>query len=442
MTRSISRGLIFTALSLSVLATGAVSAQAETQPVRELGLESKWYVSPFIGQLNYEGDEEVKDGFLFGARLGYDYSEWWSIEGGLYIAPKLDENFRNSYGKRISRLEETAGEGVHDAAAFGVFIEGLFHFTRWERLDPYLSLGGGITYYTEELEYGQSDPALRVGGGVMYHFNDEWSVRVDGRTFVAGRDTEANAIIDAGVVWTWGARVPRKLVAVAGPDDTDGDGLADETERGIGTDPYNPDTDGDGLTDGEEVLTYGTDPKNPDSDWDALKDGPEVKTHGTNPLKRDTDDGGVADGHEVIEDRTDPLDGRDDLIMFELNINFDYDKAVIKPRYFDELDIIAKVLKRHEKATARIEGHADKTRKSDAEYNRKLSQRRAESVLKYLSDVGGIDASRLTAVGYGFSRPKAPNDPAKGNPANRRVEVYIRKDGTPTGKAGAGSEKK
>ena len=52
MTISISRGLIFTALSLSVLATGAVSAQAETQPVRELGLESKWYVSPFIGQLN------------------------------------------------------------------------------------------------------------------------------------------------------------------------------------------------------------------------------------------------------------------------------------------------------------------------------------------------------------------------------------------------------
>ena len=62
-------------------------------------------------------------------------------------------------------------------------------------------------------------------------------------------------------------------------------------------------------------------------------------------------------------------------------------------------------------------------------HNRKLSKERASAVLQYLVDHGGIAASRMAAFGYGFDRPKAANDPLNGNPANRRVEVYIRKSG-------------
>ncbi|MDP6524726.1 MAG: OmpA family protein [Kiritimatiellia bacterium] len=394
----------------------------------EEGIEARWYVSPGLGAMQYEGDEEVEDGLLLTARIGYDYSEWWSFEGGFFIAPKLDENFRNSYGEKISRLEESAGEGVHDTYALGLFVDALFHFTRWERLDPYLTLGGGITTYGEDLGNGKTDAAVRAGGGVMYHFNDEWAVRLDGRTFIAGADTEANAIIDAGVVWTWGARVPEDYRAVGGPSDRDGDGLSDaeEVDR-YGTDPDNPDTDGDGLTDGQEVLKYKTDPLNPDTDWDGLTDGKdEVLKYGTDPTKRDTDNGGVADGHEVVEDKTNPLDGSDDLMLFELNIKFDYDKAVLKPEYFKQLDTIGKVLGRNPKSTARIEGHADRAKGSKADYNKELSQRRAQSVLNYLADAAAIDKGRMKAVGYGFERPKAPNDPERGNPDNRRVEIYIR----------------
>lgn len=65
--------------------------------------------------------------------------------------------------------------------------------------------------------------------------------------------------------------------------DSDGDGLSDEAERLLGTDPFNPDTDGDGLTDYEEVCIYGTDPLNPDTDGDGFLDGEEVM-HGYNPL--------------------------------------------------------------------------------------------------------------------------------------------------------------
>lgn len=83
------------------------------------------------------------------------------------------------------------------------------------------------------------------------------------------------------------------------PLDSDNDGLTDEQELVLGTDPYNPDTDGDALNDGQEVNTYGTDPLNPDTDADGLTDGQEVFFHGTMPLNPDTDTDSVGDGIEV-----------------------------------------------------------------------------------------------------------------------------------------------
>lgn len=64
--------------------------------------------------------------------------------------------------------------------------------------------------------------------------------------------------------------------------DSDGDGLSDQREQVLGTDPHNPDTDGDGLTDYEEVVVFGTDPLNPDTDGDGYRDGDEVR-NGYNP---------------------------------------------------------------------------------------------------------------------------------------------------------------
>jgi hypothetical protein len=67
-----------------------------------------------------------------------------------------------------------------------------------------------------------------------------------------------------------------------GAADTDGDGLTNDQELKLGTNPKNADTDGDGLTDGEEALTYHTDPLKADTDGDGYSDGTEVKT-GYNP---------------------------------------------------------------------------------------------------------------------------------------------------------------
>lgn len=67
------------------------------------------------------------------------------------------------------------------------------------------------------------------------------------------------------------------------PLDSDGDGLTDEDEAGLGTEPLTADTDGDGLLDNEEVRIYKSDPLNSDTDNDSFKDGDEVKA-GYNPI--------------------------------------------------------------------------------------------------------------------------------------------------------------
>ena len=80
--------------------------------------------------------------------------------------------------------------------------------------------------------------------------------------------------------------------------DTDGDGLTDDEEIVLGTDPTNPDTDGDDLFDGTEVdMAAGSgcpDPLDPDSDDDGLSDGEEVAL-ATDPCNPDTDGDGLAD---------------------------------------------------------------------------------------------------------------------------------------------------
>ena len=249
-------------------------------------------------------------------------------------------------------------------------------------------LGGALDRSTRRIRPTRTtqprELVLQAGGGLFFHFNDAWALRGDFRTGIAGGDTEFNSHLQRGRELPLRRGVPPAYTVTGGEIDSDGDGLLDSEEVKIGTDPYNPDTDEDGLSDGEEVKMYKTDPLNPDTDWDGLKDGAEVLTYKTNPLDRDTDKGGVADGHEVIEDNTNPLDPKDDLQLFTLNIEFDYDKAVLRPQYFDELDVIVKVLQRDPGATARVEGHADKRKTSKHDYNIRLSERRAKAVVDYL----------------------------------------------------------
>lgn len=381
--------------------------------------ESPWVGSVGLGHINFEGDEEVEDSQFLALKLGYYFNANWAVQYGIDYM-QLDA--------REFPAEEERYKLDGDIWGLRLSVEALYHLRNTKDLhfDPYLSLGTGAFLWEESLGSGTFEPMLTVGGGMFYHFNDAWGVHADIRTMVASTETEGRLIAMAGVSYRWGASVPPSYTVEGGDIDSDGDGLLDDEEAVYGTDPYHADTDEDGLGDGDEVNVYQTDPLNADSDWDALMDGAEVLTYQTDPLNADTDGGGVADGHEVIEDLTDPLDPSDDLELYTLNIEFDVDKAIIDPMYYDQLDVVVRVLQRSPETTARIEGHADKRKTSDEKYNLQLSERRAKAVVDYLVDVGGIARERLSYEGFGFSRPVAPNDTEENMQKNRRTEIYIR----------------
>ena len=85
------------------------------------------------------------------------------------------------------------------------------------------------------------------------------------------------------------------------------------------------------------------------------------------------------------------------------NIFYDFDKATLRPESTTALDELVVLLKENPNVTIELSAHTDY--KGSAEYNKRLSQRRAESVVKYLTE-HGIENERLTPVGYGKEMPK------------------------------------
>jgi OOP family OmpA-OmpF porin len=102
------------------------------------------------------------------------------------------------------------------------------------------------------------------------------------------------------------------------------------------------------------------------------------------------------------------------------DVLFDFDKYNIKPQFYHLLDEVAVVFEKNPGLKVQIEGHTDNIGK--AAYNMKLSLKRAEAVMNYLINKG-LAKGRLSAKGYGFTKPIATNSTKEGRALNRRVEL-------------------
>jgi outer membrane protein OmpA-like peptidoglycan-associated protein len=112
-------------------------------------------------------------------------------------------------------------------------------------------------------------------------------------------------------------------------------------------------------------------------------------------------------------------------------INFDTGKATIRPESTGLLDTVFEFMKHKKRAQVEISGHTDNVGKPKA--NQVLSAKRAQSCRGYLISKG-IDAARITAVGFGDTRPVGPNDSAENRQKNRRIEVVERQPGAASAK--------
>ncbi|WP_437825378.1 OmpA family protein [Sorangium sp. So ce1153] len=264
------------------------------------------------------------------------------------------------------------------------------------------------------------------------------------------------------------------------PGDCDGDGLLDpqdkkcpcdaETWNGFQDDdgcPDDPDTDGDGLTDSKDSCVLLPEDKDGyldedgcpelDNDLDTILDTNDKDSAGKN-CANDPED---PDGYEDADGCPEPDNDQDTVVDLEdqcpnepgvvggdkpgcpkkpslvivtekeikitQQIHFEFDKDKIRPESFPILDAVVEVLQQNPKIKIEIQGHTDN--KGAAAYNKKLSDRRAASVKKYLV-AKGIDETRLTSKGYGMEQPIVPNTSDQNRALNRRVQ-FVRTEAAP-----------
>ena len=104
------------------------------------------------------------------------------------------------------------------------------------------------------------------------------------------------------------------------------------------------------------------------------------------------------------------------------NITFGFDSAELRSEFYDVLDSVVLVLEEFDQTLIEVAGHTDSI--GDAAYNQRLSERRAESVGRYLRSEG-ITRQRIATAGFGEEHPIADNSTEEGRQANRRVELTL-----------------
>lgn len=122
------------------------------------------------------------------------------------------------------------------------------------------------------------------------------------------------------------------------------------------------------------------------------------------------------------------------LIVNMSDVLFDTAQYTLKPGAREKLAKIAGIVLSHPGLKLEVEGHTDSV--GGDEYNMQLSENRANAVRTYLADQG-IDPAKVTARGFGKTRPVADNSTAAGRQQNRRVEMVVSGDiiGSPLGEA-------
>ena len=253
--------------------------------------------------------------------------------------------------------------------------------------------------------------------------------------------------------------------------DRDGDGIADsfdqcpdvrETYNGfedLDGCPDDPDTDKDGIPDSRDACMLEPEDKDgyldddgcPDLDNDA--DGiPDAKDKCPNDAE-DPDGFEDEDGCPEPDNDKDTVVDVDDIcpntpgapgglrpgcpslvivtageIRITQQIQFDFNKSTIKAVSFPILDAVRDVLAGNPKIMIEVQGHTDNV--GQVEYNKRLSQQRADAVRAYLVS-HGIEAGRLVSKGFGMSQPLVPNNTEGNRALNRRVQFIRTEAKTP-----------
>jgi OOP family OmpA-OmpF porin len=294
---------------------------------------------------------------------------WWSVGFGKFFGNNFSLDVEYDQFSGTWRDYQTVAPGAtYDqwkTSNWGLMGR---YFIGQSKFRPYVAAGFGWLRH-RNVSDEDNDMSATIGLGLQGQFSKHWSGRMQA---VYRIDSDSTSIPGAGNFKDWILSIGLNF---------DFGGKEAPPPPPPPPPPPNPDLDGDGV----------------------------LNEHDKCPNTRP---GAVVD-----------LDGCEVEAVIELEgVHFDFDKATLKPEAKAILNEAAALLKKHERVVVEVAGHTDS--KGSEVYNQGLSERRANAVRDYLTSKG-VKASRLTAKGYGESRPVASNDTDAGRAENRRVELVI-----------------
>ena len=401
------------------------------------------YINLAIGIEDFDNDRQLKSKDFFSLGYEHRYGSNWAFEiFAMDSSPRPD-----------------GGGASLDLTQFG--IDALYYFDQSNpdsNIQPYGAFGLGISEF--ETDTDDNDEAqARVGLGLRYLLGDHWSLKGDARLLYSEETHTADNTISVGLSYAFSPQKrvkPEPVVVVKEPEpepDSDGDGVLDKnddcpgTGAGIAVDsrgcPLDRDNDGvpdhrDQCPDSSAGVAVDDNGCTPDDDGDGVannidqcpntekgasvdakgcmldNDGDGVGNHRdecpTTPAGREVDEKGC----KYVLERTEEM---------TLQINFASNSSNVSQDQYPEIERVANFLTKYGDVSTVIEGHTDD--RGAADYNQELSQSRANAVRNVLIETYGIAASRVTALGFGETRPIRTNDTSAGRLANRRVVAVI-----------------
>ncbi|MEZ4524399.1 MAG: OmpA family protein [Desulfobacterales bacterium] len=262
----------------------------------------------------------------------------------------------------------------------------LYHIMPESRFVPYLAAGVAYMLYDDDnLDPLEIDDTVQAnaGLGAKFFLTDNIGLRADARYYYGFEDSSSEYALTAGLVFQMGgARKAEEPCA-----DTDNDGVCDDVDRCPDT-PAGAEVDSAGCTKAEPYVKM-------------------EKTEGTGQVMEKSDEPAPAPVPAPAPE------------MMSVTVWFDFDRTIIKSEYRARLEEFAAFMQQYPDTRAVIEGHTDSV--GSERYNLRLSEKRAQSVKRYLTEHFGIDPARISIQGFGESRPEATNKTAAGRAQNRRA---------------------
>lgn len=329
----------------------------------------------------------------------------------------LTTSFPDSISKKLSSNEKSLL--LQSDFSFRARLLGRQHW-----INPFIQSGFGLGFY-----HSQPVSYFLFGSGVEFNYKDVYfTTSVQYRPSISNK-LNNHYFYSIGISGLIGKKENKKKIIKTQKTqttvfvrDSDGDGIVDSADACPtipGLFKYHgcplPDRDKDGIADEDDncpdisgVLKYHGCPI-PDTDGDGINDEQDScisivgvrENHGCPLLKKEI---------------------RDKIDLAAKNIFFKTGSYELLPKSFSSLDEVVKILRENSSLFLSVEGHTDNVGTSQS--NQILSENRAKAVKQYLISKG-IDNSRLSAIGYGQTKPIDTNITHEGRAKNRRVELKL-----------------